>query len=395
MEQQRYHCCEWRGRLAAVDRESKLLRLFSLRQRGGQWVLHQEAEDTLESSSSSTSSDDGLQACQVVLDAKRGTKRLFISSLQRRSNGHCSCCLLVCSQSEGRLVEYGRCQSQHPTTSGIGGQGIRSISLLDGPIVVWTEGKLLQVAYTPVHTQEMAMQAHNLEGLLSDGYKLKSVDNAWSFLWPQEINSSSVENSSVIVAFLKLKVIAEASATDSESVTEWVCLQVKLHPQSLRVKLLQVSEYVPHDYGCIATCVAVHKSYGVQLSTGDVAASCKFLVGTEYHHVVVLQHGVVMQCVALKYVPRQIAVLDVRTTVHLFLRWLHSFTCSTLSHSSSIAFPPSPSIPPPLRLLIPPSFPLSLLLPFPSPLSLDIQDRCLLFVMLTVERPLLTVLVKR
>ena len=305
---QRYHCCEWQGRLAAVDSESGLLRQYSLRRQGAdgdaEWKLDQETEDRFE-----PAGGDHVQACEVVMDAKCGTKRLFISSLPRRSNGQAaSCKLLVYSRSERRVVEYGRCQPQNQTTP----EDVKTVSILDGPVVVWTEGKRLQIMYAPAdhsHNKKMMLRTYNLEDLISDGYQLRSVDNVWPFLWPKERDMYDVGCSSVIVAFLKLKVTA---AIDNQCMDEWVCLQLKLHPQRLIVKLLQEAEFVPRDYGCIASCLAIHKSYSVCLSTGDIAPTCKFLVGTKYHQVVLLQGGVVMRCVALNYVPNQISPLDVR-----------------------------------------------------------------------------------
>lgn len=289
---------------ASVNENKRVLNLYALRRRKdtGEWALIREREEPAEGTC--------IKACRVVLDEKYGTKNLFLFSIQRPTASKSGTETTVYS-----LVTYSSASERqtlhcmHTTESKrLPSEELGRVSILDGPIVVWSEGKQLQVLYPVDHSHRMLRQTYDIENLISDGYRLTKVDDVWPFLLSEERDIFDVNCSSLLV-FLKLKIMSDPG---DQSITEWVCLQIKLCPQGLVVKLLRESELIPRDYGRISTCVAVHTGYSASLTTGDIVTKCQYLVGTEHSLVVVLHRGAMVQSVSLKYVPCQIALLDVR-----------------------------------------------------------------------------------
>lgn len=301
----------------SVDQDKKLLDLYALQQQGasGKWVLNRELGEPLET----TDKAGCVRACEVVVDERSGTRSLFLMlsqpqrplvSASRQETTVCR--LLMYSPSRKNLLHYGE-----EALAAISAEDmVGKVSILDGPIVVWTEGCQLQVMHPDSsHSHKILRQTYNLENLISDHFRLVKVMDLWSFLWTVDtVNSFDIDCSSLFIVFLKLKVAAEATSSDGQSTctTEWVCLQVKLSSlQGLAVKLLRESTFIPCDYGCISTCVALHKSYCAGISSGDIGSKRQFLVGTEYHQVVLLHEGKLLQCVALKFMPCEIYLLNV------------------------------------------------------------------------------------
>ena len=316
--------CGWKGYLVSVDQDEQQLDLYALRQLGasGKWTLNLELGEPLEATDEAC-----IRACEVAVDERSGVRNLFLMSSQPQrqlasASGQKAIVysLLMYSQSRRKLLNYGQSlrgsgnhESAIVAAEDVGGK----VSILDGPIVVWTEGSQLQVMHSNSdHSHKMMQQEYNLENLISDHFCLVKVMDMWPFLSTNEtINSFDVDCSSLFIVFLKLKVAAEATPPAcGQSTVEWVCLQIKLRRslQGLAIKLLQESELIPRDYGCISTCVTLHKSYSAGLSSGDIDCKYQFLVGTEYSQVVLLHKGVPLQCIALKYVPHQISLINVR-----------------------------------------------------------------------------------
>ena len=299
----------------SVDQDKKVLDLYALRQQGasGKWVLNRELGESLEA----TNKAGCIRACEVVVDERSGTRNLFLllSQPQRplvsASNQKTTVYrLLMYSPSRRKLIHYGEEALTTISAEDTGGK----MSILNGPIVVWTEGCQLQVMYPDSdHSHRILQQTYNLGNLISDHFRLVNVMDLWPFLWTDEtVNSFDSDCSSLFIVFLKLKVATEVTSSDGQSITEWVCLQVKLSSlQGLVVKLLRESTLIPRDYGCISTCIALHKSYCAGMSSGDIGSKRQFLVGTEYRQVVVLHEGKVLQCVALKFMPCEINLLNV------------------------------------------------------------------------------------
>lgn len=300
----------------SVDQDKKLFDLYTLQQQGasGEWSLSREIGELLESDNKASC----VRACEVVMDERNGTKSLFLALCQPQrplvsTNGKETTVyrLLMYSPARRKLLNYGE---ETLAVSAEEGPRVGKISILDGPIVVWIEGSQLQIMHTSSDcSQKMLRRTYNLENLISDHFCLVKVMDLWPFLWMDEtINSFDIDCMSLFIVFLKLNVAIEAASPDSQSTTEWVCLQIKLSfLEGLAVKLLQESDFIPRDYGSISMCVALHKSYSAGLSSGDIASKRQFLVGTEYHQVVLLDEGKPLQCVALKYVPYQICLINV------------------------------------------------------------------------------------
>lgn len=312
--------CECQGVLVFVDQREDLLDLYTLRRQGasGEWGLNRE----LEGATTTNKCTDGasIAAWKVVLNTKCGTRSLFLSSTHRKmsmtgdgvATSYNVLGLLMYSPSERKLLDYGGYKSQLTSEA----EAIGAVSILDGPIVVWSEGWQLQVMYAVDHSHRIQQHTYDIRNLISDHYCLVKVNSVWPFLWADdETGIVGVDSSSVYIIFVKLEVTTEeeGASISGRSITEWVCLQVKLHSLGLAVKLLRESELIPRDYGCVSTCVAMHKNYSVGLASGDIASRNQFLVGTEYCQVVLLHQGATLQCISLKYIPRQILLMDVRT----------------------------------------------------------------------------------
>ena len=300
----------------SVDQDKNLLDLYALRKQGatGKWVLNRELGESLEATGDKAGC---IRACDVVVDERSGTRSLFLMFTQPQKSPTSASGqettiyrLLTYSSPRRKLLHYGE-----EVPAAVSAKDATRVWILDGPTVVWTEGCQLQVMYPDSdHSHKTLRQTYNLENLISDHFRLVKVVDLWPFLWTDEsVNSFDVNCSSLLIVFLKLKVAAEAiTSSDGPSVVEWVCLQVRLGSvQGLTVKLLQESLFIPRDYGCISTCVALHKGYCAGLSSGDIGSKHQFLVGTEYQQVVLLHEGKPLQCVALKYVPCEINSLDV------------------------------------------------------------------------------------
>ena len=299
----------------SIDQDKKLFNLYALQQQraSGRWALNRELGQSLET----TDKAGCVRACEVVVDERSGTRNLFLllSQPQRplvSTSGKETTVyrLLIYSLARRKLLNYGE------ETLAISAEDLRvdKISILDGPIVVWIEGSQLQIMHTGSdRSLSILRQTYNLENLISDHFCLVKVMDLWPFVWTNEtINSFDIDYTSLFVVFMKLKVAAEAASPDGQSTTEWVCLQVNLSSlKGLTVKLLRESDFIPRDYGSISTCVALHKSYSAGLSSGDIASKRHFLVGTQYRQVVLLYEGKPLQCVALKYVPYQISLINV------------------------------------------------------------------------------------
>ena len=302
-----------------MDQRKNVLDLYTLRHKEAtdEWTLDRQqlrdAEEDLV-----LDNDDGdscIKACKVVLDTKRGTKNIFIACFQKllnSSSGHptadYSVNLFTYSPSKGRMCSYGESRIHPPTSAQVDIAGC-SVSILDGPIVVWAEGRQLHFIYTVENSHEMLRRMYDLVTFLLPGYRFVEVCDMWPFLWAEEKDTFSGECSSLVVVFLKFKVTSDSTST----ITEWVCLQVMLHSQGFDVKLHGEADLIPRDYGRLSTCVALHKSFGADLLSGDIACKRQFLVGTEYCQVVLLHCGTVLRCITLSCIPVAIAVLDVRT----------------------------------------------------------------------------------
>ena len=310
--------CEWRGKLISVDRENKSLDLYALRRGEASgsagWVLNTEP---LGSVKLVECGGDDIQACGVALDAKRGLKSIFLVSFRGPSLKSATALysILTYSPSTRKVARYGESLVNSQPFTGSTPPDVGSLTILDGPVVVWSEGKQLLTMYAVNHThKKLQRQTYNIEKLVSSGYHLLKVTSVCPFSWAEERDPIHGEWSPILIVFVKLSVAKDDDTfSDGDSIiTEWVCLKVKHRRESLSVKLLKEAEFIPRDYGRISTCVTLHKSYGVDLSSGDITSKYQFLVGTEYCQVVLLHCGVVLRCVALKYVPIQIALLNVR-----------------------------------------------------------------------------------
>ena len=312
----------WKGYLVSADQGKNLLYLYTLQQQGasGKWVLNQELEESLEIIAAA---GHCIQACEVVLDERTGTRNFFLVLSQPQgllvpASGLGTTTvyrLLTYSPSRRKLLHYGEEEALGLAVISAEDLQVSKVSILDGPIVVWTEGCQLQVMHSDSdHSDKILRQTYNLENLISDHFRLVKVIDLWPFPWMDEtVNSFIIGYNSLFIIFLKLKVVAEATFSNDQSITEWVCLQVKLSrsPQGLAIKLLRESTLIPRDYGCISTCVALHRSYCFGLSSGDIGSKRQFLVGTEYRQVVLLCEGRPLQCVPLKFTPCEINLLSV------------------------------------------------------------------------------------
>ncbi len=307
--------------MSVADQGKKLLSLYALRQQGasGKWVLNRELGEPLEITIDKAGSGS-IRACEVVVDERTGTRNLFLvlsqpqgSLVSASRQGTTVYRMLTYSPTRRKLLHYG--EEVFPAISTEDSRGVSRLSILDGPIVVWTEGYQLQVMHPDSdHSHKILRQTYNLDNLVSAHFRLVKVVDLWPFPWTDEtVNSFTIDCCSLFIVFLKLKVAAKATSSNDQSITEWVCLQVKLSRslQGLAVKLLQESLLIPRDYGCISTCVALHRSYCAGLSSGDIGSKRQFLVGTEYRQVVLLHEGRPLQCVALKFLPCEINLLDV------------------------------------------------------------------------------------
>ena len=324
--------CEWQGRLTFVNQEKSTVYVYALRRKqdsGDGWTLEREREESVEGAC--------IQACKVAVDEKSGTKNLFLLAIPRRtasSSGMTASSLfslMMYSRTSERRMMY---HCEHTAKSNplhVTPEEVGRISILDGPVVVFSEGKQLHMLSTVNHSLKLLQQTYDIENLISDGYQLTKVDDVWPFCCQEERDTFDVNCTSLII-FLKLKVTSDLGGLP---IMEWVCLQVLIRPQRLAVKLLQESKYIPYDYGHISTCVAMHNSYSASLTSGDIVSKCQFLVGTEYHQAVLFHRGTLMQCVALMFIPQNLILLDVRAQCYSLLVPVATITLS-LSLSLSL-----------------------------------------------------------
>lgn len=275
--------CEWQGQLVSIDEAKGLLSLISLRKKAEHdgWALA-----TLKSISFTHHLN--CHSLSVILNNSNG---LYTPFIMANHTGTCKYELFECNFSNAQLMSRFRydCLSQDSS----------STLIMDGPRVLRCQGSTLIItAATP--SGACSPVTYDVQTLFHK--KNAVIDRFWAFEW----SSTGVDDALLVMARLTS---AAAETTKPHSNLHWTCFVVNVREKSEPVPVL---EYVPREYGCIATCINCSNFVTVSALSGSFVSQPRFYVGTSFKQVVVFEQGVLVHCVPLEtIIPYQIVVMEV------------------------------------------------------------------------------------
>lgn len=297
--------CEWLEKLVIIDNISRTISIKALTQdqlTPKRYNVKPHCERQLLSSQFIK-----CLACKSIVDSSSGWKtphllvthapqqnRVLHEILACDSNGLFEPCELKFEVERGTLSEE------------------RSYDLLDGPTVVWTEGTYVHMVRGARMEQEVSIDLRTT----APEVKVERIGRLWCV-------TSIDENDRSCVLLLMQLLLKETDhhLTEFGTARKWMCLEVQLQEANLSLnfdplvvsgtKACRVPDVIPSDYGCVATCVAPHKSVHFDVTTGALLERVQFLVGTEYQQVVMIEGGAVSHVIPLQYTPRQVTAVKV------------------------------------------------------------------------------------
>ena len=179
-----------------------------------------------------------------------------------------------------------------------------SLIILNGPTVVWSQQNTVFIARQNMKSMSLTSRScFTQQEILLNQFTncVSSIEQMWSF------DSSD----DTVLLFIR------QSATSTEergAEPHWNCLSLWRDGDhgagELSARLLPSQYYVPSDYGCIATCMTVHRRWCVGRE-GDVTSDLEVLVGTQYMQVVLLRGGIPLHCIATDTTPSELTLLKV------------------------------------------------------------------------------------
>lgn len=302
--------CEWLSRVVAVDRISGTISIRKL-SHAHLDTRRYHLQPFFNSQLPHTKYKKYL-TCKNVLDCCTGwaSPHLLVTHTP-----HEDCTtheLLVCGPSSGEFeacgLQFDVKEDDLPTED--------LYHLLDGPTVVWKRETRVHI----VHGANLEQVSVDVQKSATN-LKVEKVREMWCVR--SEGGDGGDHSSSSILLLLQLQVEETNSYNYREfGAREWVCLQVQLRENSLlggyaetEVPVVRVQGVIPPDYGCIATCVAVHRWFHVDERGGALVERVVYLVGTEYRQVVLVEGGMVRQVIPLQDLPLSVVPVKVNVII--------------------------------------------------------------------------------
>lgn len=180
--------------------------------------------------------------------------------------------------------------------------------LLDGQTVVWEQGRYVHI----VHGENLDQDAVDLL-TVEPHLKMERIANMWCVPSKDDDGYPSI----LLLVQIQLK---ETDLHMEFGGLDFICLQVRLQEARLKispnVRVVRVANVIPSDYGCIATCVASHKRFPIEESSGAMLEGVVFLVGTKYQQVVLCEEGTLTHVIPLQDIPRHVIAVEVKNVLH-------------------------------------------------------------------------------
>ena len=265
--------------------------------------------------------------CKCIVDAQRGCRvpHLLVthapySAQQQDSILHE---LLVYESSDGSFKECGL-KFESPK-SAIPDDMDNVYHLMDGPVVIWTEGTNIHIVCGPKYSQTFI----DLQTIATD-LELNKVERMWCYCAEEDIPPQSF--------FLLIKLLLKKTKYMQEfGAKEWMCLKVEVQgnlPLDLipfGAEAVQIPDLIPSHYGCIATCIASHRHFCIDGTSGAMLEKTVFIVGTELQQVVIIEEGALRHAIPIHFTPRHVVAMQVRWkgVSYSLLRWTFFFFADT------------------------------------------------------------------
>ena len=166
--------------------------------------------------------------------------------------------------------------------------------LMDGPVVLWTEGEKLHLQTS---TRHLTLNLRTYSQFPPTAPL--AVTAFWAFGHPRDDDMALV--------FVQTE---GCSPGGPGAEREWLCLEAKVN--GLCAEPVPANKFVPRDYGSIATCIAVHRSHVVNGTAGCIVARHFFVVGTAYKQVIVLHDGQPLHIIPVLLAPTMVTASEVR-----------------------------------------------------------------------------------
>ena len=268
--------CVWNGQLVCVKDCTLLLQ--ALREEDHQWSLSPAADPlTLASNCLSMAS---------VFDCIQGQASPFLLTNQHGSHHY-------------QLFQYNTTDNTLATKCSFDwDHELLSLAVLDGPLLMLASTSTLTLVDCNTGSQQ-----YNIDIAELLKYPV-TIFQAWAFAWYED---------SVLV-MLQLRKGGGAAHWSS------VVLQ-----QDGGVSESQ--EFVPCEYGSMATCIECSQCVSVSRITGDFEVCKRFYVGTSYKQVVVFgEDGALLYCVTLNTAPTKIVILEVSAILTRLTNYPHPFS---------------------------------------------------------------------
>ena len=276
--------CEWQGQLVSLDKVNGFVSVHALKKKAeNRWEL---------TTVKCISTNFSCHSLHTVLDSNQGSHKPF---LLVSHSGTKTYELFESNFTSNKLISRFKFDYLLQKCSGL--------VVLDGPTLMRCDGSTLHIT-TIAQSETHSSTTVDIQHLFSE--KHEAIERFWAFEW----NTGTSVDDSVLV-MVQLAEVSEKHSTRTTMLAShlhWACFTVNIR-KGRPVSVL--TDCVPYEYGCIATCIACYKSIRVSAVTGDFVASVQFFVGTSFKQIVVFEHGVLMYCVPLEIVPHQIAILDV------------------------------------------------------------------------------------
>ena len=307
---------QWRGKVASVDSS---FTLYELQKLDENWQFISTGAVAL----SQGAVPRDIKSYGVAFDNIHGVCSPFLLMTYGQSR---SCNLLIFDHADGQLKTYGRFESSH---SGRGGEGwgftsSRDVLIMDGPTVVWSENGYIHLACCNPSHQSLPLTMvkgtvqlkaeRNARDLLEASDGGMKIDRLWAFDgWA---DGSSEESDITLLLFLSVTWQGNMESVEGKvgETSQWLSLLLTWAvsaDSTPQVKYLDPDSLIPSDYGCIATCIALHSSHVVNSATGGICPQSRFLVGTTYQQTVIFESGYLLYCVPLNGVPGKVVSMEV------------------------------------------------------------------------------------
>ena len=240
-------------------------------------------------------------ALEVVLDQLDGLYAPFL--LTRRSLSH-PAVEKTCTHQLWKYSTFRKALHFHDTFEAPILELGESCHIMDGPVVLWTEGDKLHLQTSARH---LALNLRTYSQFPPTAPL--AVTAFWAFGHPRD--------DEMALLFVQTEDIG-CSPGAPVAEREWLCLEAKVN--GLDAELVPASKFIPSDYGLIATCIALHRSHVANRTANCIAFRHLFVVGTSFKQVVVFEDGRPLHVIPVLMVPTMVTASEVRYSFFVCLQ---------------------------------------------------------------------------